>query len=79
MTGSVLLDISQLLRDPCWTGIQRVERQLIRHWPGPAPLVPVRYDPRRGALERLPDAILDLLCRPRACEDAAQIQDANSG
>ena len=59
---TVHLDISQLLIDPRRTGIQRAERELIRHWPGPAPLLPCRHDPATGKLHALPPELLGLLC-----------------
>ncbi len=59
---TVHLDISQLVQDPRRTGIQRAERELIRHWPGASPLVPCRYDPRTRRLHRLPHSILAVLC-----------------
>jgi glycosyltransferase involved in cell wall biosynthesis len=43
------------------TGIQRIERETIRHWPGPAPLLPCYVD-AGGRMARLPDAVLDVLC-----------------
>jgi glycosyltransferase involved in cell wall biosynthesis len=45
MTAEVHLDISELVRNPIGTGIQRVERELIRHWPGSSALVPVIASP----------------------------------
>ncbi|HTW27044.1 MAG TPA: glycosyltransferase [Acetobacteraceae bacterium] len=62
MTAPLHLDISQLVFDPRRTGIQRVERELIRHWPGPMPLVPVRYVAERDRMERLPEAVFEILC-----------------
>lgn len=45
MTAAVHLDVTELMRRPIATGIQRVERELIRHWPGPSRLVPVIAGP----------------------------------
>lgn len=59
---TVHLDISQLVLDPRRTGIQRAERELIRHWPGPARLKPCRFDPLSGEMHELPDTVLHLLC-----------------
>ncbi|MBV8914216.1 MAG: glycosyltransferase [Acetobacteraceae bacterium] len=39
-----------------------MERELIRHWPGPAELVPCRFESADGMLHELPTAVLDLLC-----------------
>ena len=55
---AVHLDLSQLIADPAHTGIQRAERELIRHWPGPAPLIPCRFDPRHGEFRELPESLL---------------------
>lgn len=59
---TIHLDISQLVLDPRRTGIQRAERELIRHWPGPAPLIPCRFDVSTEQLVELPTAIFDILC-----------------
>ena len=58
----VHFDITQLLLDPRRTGIQRAERELVRHWPSAVPLIPVRYDPCSDGLQQVPDQILDILC-----------------
>ncbi len=54
-------DVTQLARDPTRTGIQRVARAALRHWPGPRPLLPCRFDPAAGGLVPLPDAAVALL------------------
>lgn len=59
---TIHLDISQLTLDPRRSGIQRAERELIRHWPGPAPLQPCRYDPATHALVDLSRSVLKVLC-----------------
>ncbi len=41
MTADVHLDVSELVRHPIGTGIQRVERELIRHWPDSSALLPI--------------------------------------
>ena len=58
----IRLDISKLVDDPRRSGIQRVERELIRHWPDRDQLSPCRFDPTIGELRTLPKAVLDLLC-----------------
>ena len=55
------MDLTELIRTLRRTGIQRLERQLIRHWPGPAMLRPCWLDPRVGQLFTLPYATLSLL------------------
>ncbi len=56
--NAVLIDVSELLAHPLRTGIQRVERELIRHWPGPAPLAPCVFDAASAGLVRLPESTL---------------------
>lgn len=51
MIDTVHIDVTELVAMPLRTGIQRVERELIRHWPGPARLVPIRFDPGSGFVE----------------------------
>jgi glycosyltransferase involved in cell wall biosynthesis len=41
MTATVHLDVGELVRSPMRSGIQLVERELIRHWPDSSRLVPV--------------------------------------
>ena len=57
----VHLDITELVTTLRRTGIQRVERELIRHWPGPAMLHPCWLDPGIGQLCLLPHAAFSLL------------------
>lgn len=64
---AVLLDVTELCFNPWRGGIQRVEREAIRHWPGPRPLLACRRV-AGGGLAALPEAILPLLAAggPRA-------------
>ena len=39
--SAVHIDLTELVASPIRTGIQRVERELIQHWPADTPLVPV--------------------------------------
>src|SRR5262245_21317900 len=59
------LDVSELVANPLRSGIQRVEREAIRHWPDPAQLIPCLVD-GKGGVRRLPPETLDVL---RAHED----------
>lgn len=54
-------DISKLVDEPRRSGIQRVERALIRHWPDRDRLVPCRFS--EGVLRTLPSAVMDLLAQ----------------
>jgi len=58
----VCLDITQLVREPRRSGIQRAERELMRHWPRPGELVPCRFDPGLSEMRALPRAVMDELC-----------------
>jgi glycosyltransferase involved in cell wall biosynthesis len=57
----VHLDLSELVMRPLRSGIQRVEREAIRHWPGPAPLIPCMIG-SAGRVIQLPPKVLDVLC-----------------
>jgi glycosyltransferase involved in cell wall biosynthesis len=59
--ASIHLDLSEIVATPLRTGIQRVEREAIRHWPGPAKLRPCCVD-ATGQLLLLPNAVLGILC-----------------
>jgi glycosyltransferase involved in cell wall biosynthesis len=58
---SVHLDLSELVMRPLRSGIQRVEREAIRHWPGPASLIPCMIG-SAGRVIQLPPKVLDVLC-----------------
>ena len=60
-SGRVWLDLTELVADPLQTGIQRVERELIRHWPDMSRLSPCCYDADAGGFMALPDAVFDRL------------------
>lgn len=59
--ATIHLDLSEIVETPMRTGIQRVVREAIRHWPGPALLRPCCVD-TTGRLLSLPDTVLDILC-----------------
>lgn len=60
MSAAVHLDLTEIVSNPVRSGIQRVEREAIRHWEGPRP-VPCVVD-GDGRLRRLRPETLDLLC-----------------
>ena len=60
MNENIYLDLSEIVRTPRRTGIQRVEREAIRHWSGPPP-IPCIVSPA-GQLIRLPAEVLGVLC-----------------
>jgi glycosyltransferase involved in cell wall biosynthesis len=70
----VHLDLSELVVRPLRSGIQRVEREAIRHWRGPAPLAPCLID-SEGRVVRLPQEVLDVLCREDDGSPASRAAD----
>lgn len=46
--NEVILDITEFVGNPIRTGIQRVVRELIRHWPNPEELTLARFESGRG-------------------------------
>ena len=58
---SVHLDLSELVVRPLRSGVQRVEREAIRHWPGPAPLIPCMIG-SNGRVIQLSPKVLEVLC-----------------
>ena len=77
MTGTVHIDITELLRNPIRTGIQRVERELIRYWPGPSRLCPVIAG--RTGFQRLPEGILPALESAHALAGARRWAQGHAG
>ncbi len=72
MSGrEIYLDISQLLLDPQRTGIQRAERELIRHWPGTPP-IPCCFDPASQSLRVLPSRVLEAVCETGSADIGAE-------
>ena len=62
MTERILLDVTSLIAAPVRSGIQRVERELIQHWPEPDQLILVSLNPS-GQILRLPEEARDVLCQ----------------
>ena len=61
---SLALDCTELFGNPVGTGIQRVVRHLIRHWPQTGPALHVaRFDPAHG-LVRISDEAVAVLQEP---------------
>ena len=53
---AVILDITELAQNPMRTGIQRVVRELIRHWPDPDGLKLARFDRKSNDLKLIPQS-----------------------
>ncbi|TMJ01367.1 MAG: glycosyltransferase family 4 protein [Alphaproteobacteria bacterium] len=60
-SNELFLDITELVGNPLRTGIQRVEREIIRYWPGPQRLAPCHFDAARQEFVRLPEAVFGIL------------------
>ena len=57
----IVFDCTELYQNPIRTGIQRVVRALLQHWPSEGPKLHVaRFEPRDG-LRRLPRAAVELM------------------
>lgn len=67
----IFVDLTELTTYPFRTGIQRVEREILRHWPGPRPLVPCWFDTEKLGFYALPDAVLEIFTKNenRSMED----------
>ena len=63
MTARIAIDIAEFLSNPVRTGIQRVVRQVIAHWPADIARVFARYDPERDGLVEVPDRVVRFVCR----------------
>lgn len=63
MARPVYVDLGEFWSNPIRTGIQRVVRQLIAHWPDDVDRVYARYDPASDNLIEIPDAAMAFLCR----------------
>lgn len=56
----VFFDITELINNPVRTGIQRIEREIMRHWPGPAPLNPCYFDKQKKRFVVLPGEVIEV-------------------
>lgn len=59
MSGLITLEISEFIRNPIRTGIQRVVRELIAKWPSDRPVRFAAFDPALDAFYELPDRAVD--------------------
>jgi len=57
----IFIDLTELTNYPVRTGIQRVEREILRRWPGPRQLVPCWFDTEKWDFYTLPDAVVEVL------------------
>lgn len=51
--ADIYLDLTELVRSPIRSGIQRVEGELVRYWPDELPFRIARFDAARGMVARL--------------------------
>ena len=71
MARPIYIDIGEFWSSPIRTGIQRVVRQVIAHWPAGINRVFVRYDQASDSLIEIPEPVLDFLCRERDLEGSS--------
>jgi glycosyltransferase involved in cell wall biosynthesis len=74
----IVLDCTELAQNPINTGIQRVVRALIQHWPSESPLTLATFDPARG-LVQLPAAARAILLDTNAAADIIESRLAALG
>src|SRR5215831_11704801 len=70
---TLFLDLTELLGNPLRSGIQRVERELIRHWPGPARLVPCRFDTPSQRFVSVSENVFAILAADAATPGTAEL------
>src|SRR4029434_2324053 len=70
----VFFDITELMNNPFRTGIQRIERELMRHWPGPAPLSPCYFDKPQKCFVVLPAEVSEVFMAS-AVEDVSVAEE----
>ncbi len=58
-TDPIFIDLTELVKNPIFTGIQRVEREILSNWNGPGALVPCVYDTKTHGFLEAPPAVLD--------------------
>ena len=63
MAAPIVIDIGEFCSNPIRTGIQRVVRQVIAHWPAHVPRVYARYDAEADGLLEVPERLLRFICR----------------
>jgi glycosyltransferase involved in cell wall biosynthesis len=56
----VFFDITELINNPVRTGIQRIEQEIMRHWPGLAPLNPCYFDKQKRRFVVLPREVIEV-------------------
>ena len=59
----IIIDIGEFCSNPIRTGIQRVVRKVIAHWPGDVERVYARYDLESDSLIEVPERVLRFILR----------------
>ena len=70
--AEIFFDVTELVGTPVRTGIQRVEREIMRHWPGPAALTPCRFDAVSRCFVSLPQSVCEILASDSERSAAAE-------
>jgi hypothetical protein len=56
----VFFDITELINNPVRTGIQRIEWEVMRHWPEPASLTPCYFDKQKSGFVVLSGEVIEV-------------------
>jgi glycosyltransferase involved in cell wall biosynthesis len=72
---SVYIDITEFIRNPVRTGIQRIVREVLKCWPSTLPFVPVIFDSGRKVLRSVAREAVDLAIK-YASEDDYSLEEA---
>ncbi|MDL2410790.1 glycosyltransferase [Rhizobium calliandrae] len=67
--SQIFIDLTLLVQHPIHSGIQRVEREIINHWSGPADLIACRFDHETESFVELPDQVLQEIKDGRSEEE----------
>lgn len=64
----IYIDITELVKNPISTGIQRVEREIMLNWSGPASLIPCIYHTDRQEFIEVTSSMLNTILAYKGCE-----------
>ena len=77
MARPIYVDLGEFWSNPIRTGIQRVVRQVVAHWPDDVDRIYARYDQASDGLIEIPDAVLAFLCRESEIDGSSPARAAH--
>ena len=77
MARPIYVDLGEFWSNPIRTGIQRVVRQVVAHWPDDVDRIYARYDQASDGLIEIPDAVLAFLCRESEIDGSSPTRAAH--